>query len=54
MSDSWLAMLNFDERTGRQSIDEKFGTGGAIQFDRANWPHGASGKAVVHGTVFSR
>jgi hypothetical protein len=54
MHDSWLAMLKFDEATGRLSIDERFGTGGGIQFDRATWPHGASGKAIVHGTVFSR
>lgn len=54
MHDSWLAMLKFDEHTGRLSIDESFGTGGGIQFDRADWPHGHSGKAIVHGTVFSR
>ena len=54
MVDSWLAMLKFDEATGRLSIDESFGSGGGIQFDRAEWPHGASGKAIVHGTVFSR
>lgn len=54
MQDSWLAMLKFDERTGQLSIDEGFGIGGGVQFDRADWPHGASGKAIVHGTVFSR
>jgi hypothetical protein len=54
MVDSWLAMLKFDEATGQLSIDESFGTGGGIQFDRAEWPHGATGKAIVHGTVFSR
>jgi hypothetical protein len=54
MVDTWLAMLKFDEATGQLSIDESFGTGGGIQFDRAEWPHGASGKAIVHGTVFSR
>lgn len=52
--DSWLAMLQFDEATGRLSVDKAFGSGGGIQFDRAKWPHGASGKALVHGTVFSR
>lgn len=54
MKDSWLAMLKFDERTGRLSIDETFGSGGGVQFDRADWPHGETGKAIVHGTVFSR
>ena len=54
MHDSWLAMLNFDERNGQLSIIESFGAGGGVQFDRTDWPHGASGKAIVHGTVFSR
>lgn len=54
MHDSWLVMLKFDERTGQLSIDQSFGEGGGIQFDRADWPHGKSGKAIVHGTVFSR
>jgi hypothetical protein len=54
MRDSWLAMLKFDERNGQLSIDESFGTGGGVQFDRTDWPHGTSGKAIVHGTVFSR
>lgn len=54
MHDSWLAMLKFDERTGRISIDETFGTGGGVQFHRPDWPHGPSGKAIVHGVVFSR
>ena len=54
MYDSWLAMLTFDKATGQLSLDKRFGTGGGIQFDRAEWPHGASGKAIVHGAVFSR
>jgi hypothetical protein len=54
MHDSWLAMLKFDERTGRLSMDEAFGTGGGVRLDQREWPHGASGKAIVHGTVFSR
>lgn len=54
MKDSWLVMLKFDEATGRLSLDETFGKGGGIQFDRAHWPHGTTGKALVHGTVFSR
>jgi hypothetical protein len=27
---------------------------GTIDFDRAAWPHGASGAAIPHGTVFAR
>lgn len=54
MHDSWLAMLKFDEQTGQLSVDQTFGSAGGIQFDRAEWPHGATGKAIVHGTVFSR
>jgi hypothetical protein len=54
MQDSWLAMLKFDERTGQLSMDQAFGSSGGIQFDRAKWPHGPTGKAIVHGTVFSR
>jgi hypothetical protein len=54
MQDSWVAMLKFDERTGRLSMDKTFGTGGGVRLDQREWPHGASGKAIVHGTVFSR
>lgn len=52
--DSWLAMLKFDEATGTLSVDEKFGEGGGIVMDRAAWPHGKQGKAIVHGVVFTR
>jgi hypothetical protein len=27
---------------------------GSIDFDRADWPHGATGAAIPHGTVFAR
>ena len=56
MEDSWLLMLKFDEATGRLSIDDSFGSAGkpGLQFDRADWPHGPSGKAMVHGIVFSK
>ena len=54
MHDSWLAMLKLDERTGKLALDTSFGTGGGVQLDRSDWPHGATGKAIVHGTVFSR
>jgi hypothetical protein len=56
--DSWVLMLKFDDQTGQLSIDKAFGGRSTeepgVQFDRAEWPHGRSGKALVHGTVFSR
>lgn len=58
MEDSWLVMLKFDERTGRLSVDESFGSDRGrqpgFQFNRAAWPHGRSGKAIVHGVLFSK
>src|SRR4029079_5001046 len=27
---------------------------GSIDFDRPSWPHGATGAAIPHGTVFAR
>lgn len=54
----WLLMLNFDEKTGQLSVDEKFGdmnsASPGIRFDRLAWPHGQTGKALVHGAVFSK
>ena len=56
--DSWVLMLKFDDRTGSLSIDETFRAKGSeesgLSFDRAEWPHGSTGKALVHGTVFSK
>ena len=52
--DSWLTMLKFDAATGALSIDESFGDGGGIQFDRPDWPDGKKGRALVHGVVFTR
>lgn len=54
MYDNGFAMLKFDERTGQISLHDKFGKHGSIQFDRPEWPHGSTGKAIVHGAVFSR
>ena len=52
--DSWLAMLKFNEATGVLSVDESFADGGGMIFDRTDWPHRASGKAIVHGVVFGQ
>jgi hypothetical protein len=53
-----MLMLRFDDRTGQLSVDEAFGGHSAappgVDFDRAEWPHGKSGKALVHGTIFSK
>lgn len=49
-------MLVIDSRTGKLAIDESFRDPGSTQpginFDRLEWPHGKSGKAIPHGTVF--
>jgi hypothetical protein len=53
-----LFVLDFDPKTGRLTLDERFrdkngGRPGITLTDRT-WPHGFSGTAVPHGTVFSR
>lgn len=54
---SWVLLLKLDEKTGEIALDDSFRQAGAAQpgvsFDRANWPHGRTGKAIVHGAVFS-
>ena len=49
-------MLKLDRATGRIALDSAFRDAGSsrpgIAFDRASWPHGATGNAVPHGTVF--
>ena len=53
---SWVLVANLDEETGRLTLDETFREAGreqpGIDFNRALWPHGASGKAVIHGALF--
>ena len=53
-----LLMATIDPNTGKLSLDPTFRPKGAalpgIDFDRARWPHGDSGKAIPHGAVFSR
>lgn len=53
---SWVLIVDFNPRTGDFTIDETFKMNGAtspgIDFDRAVWPHGKSGKAWVHGALF--
>lgn len=51
---SWVLIVNFDRRTGKMTIDEKFRMSRdirGIDFDRVQWPHGSTGKALVHGAL---
>ena len=49
-------MLQVDRATGQLTLDRDFRDAGStrpgVSFDRATWPHGATGTAVPHGTVF--
>lgn len=51
-------MLQFNRTTGALTLDSAFRDAGSsrpgVAFDRATWPHGATGSAVPHGTVFGR
>jgi hypothetical protein len=52
-----LFVLDFDPAGGRLSLDERFrdpgSTRAGISLARRNWPHGFTGTAMPHGTVFS-
>jgi hypothetical protein len=51
-------MLRLDPATGQLTLDRDFRDAGSerpgIAFDRPGWPHGATGNAIPHGTVFGR
>ena len=53
-----LFVINFDPGTGQLSLDDRFrdkdSTRPGITLTGRKWPHGFSGTAVPHGTVFSR
>ena len=55
-ADRRLWMLKVDRASGQLSLDGDFRDAGStrpgVDFDRASWPHGATGAAVPHGTVF--
>ena len=55
---NWLLVLLLDPATGALTIDESFHEPGSttpgISFNRADWPHGKNGPAVVHGALFGR
>ena len=52
----WVLVLDLDEATGALSIDESFRSKGSelpgVTFDRTTWPHGDTGRAIVHGALF--
>jgi hypothetical protein len=53
-----LFVLNFNPADGRLTMDARFRDPGSprdgIDLTDRKWPHGFSGKALPHGTVFSR
>lgn len=53
-----LFVLDFDPTTGRLAIDGRFRDPGSprsgITMNGKTWPHGFSGRALPHGTVFSQ
>ncbi|MEO7602096.1 MAG: hypothetical protein ABIS39_02365 [Sphingomicrobium sp.] len=53
-----ILLVTIDSGTGKLTLDESFRDKGSttpgVSFDRASWPHGATGKALPHGAVFSR
>ncbi|MFQ5691172.1 MAG: hypothetical protein ACE5HQ_12980 [Gemmatimonadota bacterium] len=55
---SWVLIVDLDQETGALTVDEAFRDTGAahpgIDFHRMQWPHGATGGAVVHGALFGK
>lgn len=55
---SRLYVVDFDPATGALALDERFRDAGAerpgVRMANKTWPHGFTGTAVPHGTVFSR
>jgi len=53
-----LYLVSLNQRTGALETDQSFRDPRAphagVTFARARWPHGISGEAVPHGSVFSR
>jgi hypothetical protein len=52
-----VVLANFDESTGRLTIDERFHDDGASQpglrMENKSWPHGGNAPGIPHGAVFS-
>jgi len=49
---SRIVLAGFDPASGQLSLDNDIGPDG-IDFSMADWPHGPTGPALPHGTVFS-
>lgn len=51
-------LVTLDPRSGKLAVDPAFRDAGAsgpgVSFIRPEWPHGATGPAIPHGSVFSR
>ncbi len=48
-----VTMINFDSEAGSLAIDREFGQDGTTDFAGPDWPHGSTGAAIPHGSVFS-
>ncbi len=48
-----VMMVTVDPMTGALAIDHDFGEDGIASFGGTDWPHGSTGPAVPHGSVFS-
>lgn len=55
---SHLYLVSLERRTGALAIDQAFRDSAAtipgVTFARERWPHGSTGAAVPHGSVFAR
>ena len=53
---SWVLVARFDAEKGKLTLDQTFREAGSavpgINFDREQWPHGKTGRAIVHGALF--
>lgn len=50
---SQVIMVKVDSKTGSLSLDSAFGIDGVADFTGPEWPHGSTGAAVPHGSLFS-
>lgn len=49
-----VMMISVDPKTGALAVDRAFGVDGSTSFAGPDWPHGSTGAAVPHGSVFSK
>ncbi len=48
-----VMMVTVNRMTGALAIDHDFGEDGITSFGGINWPHGSTGAAIPHGSVFA-